>query len=347
MKSITENIFIENLTRNFSRSPMQINKLQESDAELIQIPGTSLLLAITTDSIVEEIESGLYNDPYMIGWMTVMASMSDLAAVGAEPIGILLNQSLPRNIKNKYLYKIQDGINDACNKCNIHVIGGDTNFSSSMQMSGCGIGFVKNNSFMTRIGCKPGDYLFSSGKLGRGNSYALFKLSVNTDISINPITYKPKAKLDKGQLICDYANCCMDTSDGFISTIDQLMRLNNIGIIIDNNLQEIIDHEAIELSNNTKIPEWMMLAGPHGEFELLFTIPPSKIDSFLKAATSVEWEPVRLGKVVKSQGLNIMQNEKQFSINTGMIRNLFDEVNGDIEKYIQELFKIDQLWPHE
>ena len=231
MNHITENIFIENLVRKFSRSPMQINKLQESDAELIIIPGSKTVIALTTDSIVEEIESGLYRDPYLIGWMTVMACMSDLAAVGAKPIGILINQSLPRNIDEKYLNKIQDGIHDACNECKIYVIGGDTNFSSSMQMSGCGIGFFENNSYRTRIGCEPGDFLFSTGKLGQGNSYALFKLSMNEDISEKPISYKPKARLDKGQLICDYVNCCMDTSDGFISTIDQLMRLNNIGFV--------------------------------------------------------------------------------------------------------------------
>ncbi len=62
--------------------PIQINKLQESDSELLNI---NILendqLAVTTDSIVEEIEMGIYKDPYLIGWMTVMVNMSDLAAV--------------------------------------------------------------------------------------------------------------------------------------------------------------------------------------------------------------------------------------------------------------------------
>ena len=61
---------------------------------LIQIPGTSLVIAITTDSIVKELKTGLYSDPYTIGWMTVLANASDLAAVGPEPSGILISETL-------------------------------------------------------------------------------------------------------------------------------------------------------------------------------------------------------------------------------------------------------------
>ena len=86
---VHENALVESLVRALPRSLDQANGLGESDAELLRLPGTDLLLAITTDAIVEEIEAGLYRDPYLIGWMTVMSSASDLAAVGADPLGIL------------------------------------------------------------------------------------------------------------------------------------------------------------------------------------------------------------------------------------------------------------------
>ena len=92
LNQILENSSIKNLVKIFSRSPLQQNRLHESDAELINLPGTNITLAITMDSIVEEIEAGLYTDPYLIGWMTVMVNASDLAAVGAKPLGILINE---------------------------------------------------------------------------------------------------------------------------------------------------------------------------------------------------------------------------------------------------------------
>jgi len=90
---VRENALVESLVRALPRSSLQRNGVGESDAELVRLPGSDLLLAITNDAIVEEIEIGLYRDPYLIGWVTVVASASDLAAVGADPVGILLSQT--------------------------------------------------------------------------------------------------------------------------------------------------------------------------------------------------------------------------------------------------------------
>jgi len=81
LNSILENKVINKLIESFERSPMQWNKPHESDAEIIQL-NDNTKLATTTDSISEEISTGLYNDPYLIGWMIVTVNMSDLAAVG-------------------------------------------------------------------------------------------------------------------------------------------------------------------------------------------------------------------------------------------------------------------------
>ena len=56
--TITEHALIESLTRHFQRSPLQLNRLQEADAEIIRLdPRGNICLAATTDSIVEEIEN--------------------------------------------------------------------------------------------------------------------------------------------------------------------------------------------------------------------------------------------------------------------------------------------------
>ena len=89
MQEIQENALVAQLALHMTRNPRQLNGLQESDAELITLStGKSPILAVTTDSIVEEIEANLYTDPFLIGWMTVMVNLSDLAAVGAESIGV-------------------------------------------------------------------------------------------------------------------------------------------------------------------------------------------------------------------------------------------------------------------
>ncbi len=93
--TILENQTVERLARTFRRSPCQMNRWNESDAEIIRLGDTGVTLAITTDSIVEEIASGLYEAPYVIGWMAAMVNFSDLAAVGAAPAGLLIAETLP------------------------------------------------------------------------------------------------------------------------------------------------------------------------------------------------------------------------------------------------------------
>jgi thiamine-monophosphate kinase len=116
LKDILENKIINNLTKSFPRSPLQMNNIHETDAEIIQLENSPYDLAITIDTISEEIKTGLYSDPYLIGWMSVMVNMSDLAAVGAFPIGIVISQIIPKDISNDFLEKLQTGINDACIK---------------------------------------------------------------------------------------------------------------------------------------------------------------------------------------------------------------------------------------
>jgi len=344
MNHVIENKFIDFLVRDLPRSPYQKNALQESDAELVQIPGTETILAITTDSIIEEIETGLYTDPFLIGWMTVMINASDLAAVGAEPLGILLNETLPKGLTESFIMKIQSGIKEACEICNMPVLGGDTNHSSSFQMGGSAIGIVSKNQLLTRVGCQPGDILFISAKPGSGNSFAVSILADKTSGLLPVVSYKPYARLMEGKMLAGYATSCMDSSDGFIATIDQLMRSNNTGFIIDFFPEDFIHPETLNFSHIANIPPWMFLAGIHGEFELVFTVPREKVTQFTAQAHAAEWYPVRLGTVIRDNELQMRIYNSYIKADTALIRNLFDTTRGNIKEYLAELFKIDQQW---
>jgi thiamine-monophosphate kinase len=172
---IIENNILKALTASFNRSPSQRNMLLESDAEIIRLrDGT--FLAITVDSIVEEIASGLYTDPYLIGWMTVTASISDLTAVGAEPIGILLIENIPSEYPADKLQLIQKGIHDACCEYGTFVLGGDTNSSYELQMGATAIGIIEDENFISRLGCQEDDLLMISNPMGLGMGFALTQL---------------------------------------------------------------------------------------------------------------------------------------------------------------------------
>jgi len=336
LNSIIENENINKLISSFRRSPVQINKPHESDAEIIQL--SDFKLAITTDNISEEISTGLYDDPYLIGWMIVTVNMSDLAAVGASPVGILITEIIPPNYEEYKLKELQRGISEACIAYNTFVLGGDTNGGKELILSGSAIGIIKNKKPITRLGTKVGDILYSTAKLGIGNAYAVSKLISRRS---STISYKPIARLRESGSLNKYTAYCMDTSDGLISTLDQLMRVNNVGFELCKDWENIIDDVALEVMNSVGLPSWLLFCGQHGEFELVFTIPQNQDKQFLAEALLNKVEPIKLGKVIPDNEININIYGELHSIDTTLIRNLPFRANGDINHYLKLLLEYD------
>ena len=335
MTAVIENSLIESLVDGMPRSDIQIGSVHESDAELLRLPGTGDLLAVTTDSIAEEIELGLYRDPYLIGWMVVIVNASDLAAVGADPIGILLSETLPPSLTVEDRARLQSGIRDACAACGLPVLGGDTNSASHFQMGATAIGVVRDGIPMTRVGCGAGDILYATGPLGHGSCFALARLDERLAPAVGDLRYQPGPRLREGRTLRAFATACMDTSDGALAAIDQLMRINGVGFELD--MSEAVHPAARHLAMLLGLPAWMMLAGLHGEFELLFTVPADASSGLLYAAESGGWSPVRIGSVVSEVGVRIVEDDATIALDTGRIRNLFAEPPAGLEALVAQL----------
>lgn len=340
---IIKNKSFENIVRRFARSALQQKYFHESAAELIKFPGNNLALAITMDSLVEEIETGIYGDPYLIGWMTVMANASDLAAIGASPLGIIISQTFLPDISEAFKNDLQHGIEDACKACYMSVLGGDSHFSSRMEMTGCAIGLTTEGPSLTRIGCRPGDYLFISGNPGQGNAFAMNQLT-DTKLSEHIINdYRPQARLKEGCALPNFAGSCIDSANGVFAALDQLSRLNKVGFRIELELENFLHPQALAFCQSEQYPLWLMLAGNHGEFELIFSVAPEKIDMFLEHTRQIYWEPILMGEVSENPHICFLNKDKMVSIDTGRIRNLFSECHGDGRQYIKKLLELDKL----
>jgi thiamine-monophosphate kinase len=335
MQQVAENALIARLTSLFPHSPLRLNGIQESDAELVRFPGSDRILAITTDAIVEEIDAGLYSDPYLVGWMTVMASISDLAAVGAEPIGLLIAESLPRDTPDADIVALQKGIGDACTHTGTFVLGGDTNFSDRLHTTGMAIGSIPAGSSLTRIGCSPGEILYCTGPLGSGNAFAALQMSGIQ--SPENFSYRPVARIREGISLRSHASVCMDTSDGLFATLDQIGRLNNCGFHLEDGWEQHIATGALSVASLAGIGPWMLLAGPHGEFELAFTVPEQRTTELHSAAEQAGWVPVRLGLVSDRPGIRLeswgtLDPDDLASIRNHPLRN-----KSDIRKFLRFL----------
>jgi thiamine-monophosphate kinase len=346
MNEIIENAMISSWVRHFLRHPSQVNQLHESDAELLEIPtDPQNYLAVTIDTVADEVANGLYQDPYTIGWVTVMACTSDLAAVGAYPLGMVLSVCVESKRDKAFTDAIARGIADACQRLGIFILGGDINLTPSLSLTGCAFGTVPRKSVMTRCGCQEGEYLFISGEAGIGNALGLVRLK-NLPGELFPETlYRPTAHIHHGQIIAPFASCCMDTSDGVLTTLDQLIRLNNKGFIIAGDWDQILSPLVWQLCKKTKTPPWAMLAGPHGEFRLIFTVPTNNVDSLLARFQTTKNKPILLGRVQEKPVITIKSPAGDMKdIDMAPLRNLLDSVNGNLQRYVEEFMECISRW---
>jgi thiamine-monophosphate kinase len=329
---VKENELIGALARRFARSPRQVNALHESDAELIRLPGLDALLAVTVDAIVEEIELGLYDDPFLIGWMTVTVAVSDLAAVGADPLGVLLVEALPPDLEDTARDQLQEGIDAACTAYNAPVLGGDTNSAPVLHVAGVAVGLVPAASPLMRIGAQPGHVLCTTGPLGSGSAFAALRRLNQTP----PFSFQPRARLDAGRRLRERTACCMDTSDGTLAALDQLMRLNDVGFHLDDP-DGWLHPAAHEVAQQVGVPPWMMLAGLHGEFELLFCLPSDVLPTLQQEAAQDGWQPVQIGSVIETPRVELQTGTDVLAIDTGSIRDLFTSTLPPLDELIQQI----------
>lgn len=334
-----ETSIIRQVAGAFARHPYQVNGLLEADAEIIRLPGKEEYLVLKIDGIHEEIKTKLYDDPYLIGWMTVTAPISDLAAVGAVPTGILLSLILPQHFNNYWLEQFKTGICDACDKYKTYVLGGDTNFDENFSVSSTVIGYLSQNPPLLRRGMKPGHLLYTTASLGLGNLYAYTKFF---DASIK-MEYKPVARLAESKIISHYATACMDTSDGLFPALAVLSEINHIGFRLAS-LETVLHQDIFKTIVDSGIPPWMFLAGPHGEYELIFSIPPHLQQAFEHDCKKQNWRPIYLGEITETKNIFFKSESVEVESHPDKIPNLFFESGGNIPAYFELLMQQHKSW---
>ena len=344
-EEILENKAINAWARHFVRPPFQLNKLHESDAELVETEDGSPILAVTIDTVSEEIRQGLYRDPFTMGWVTVMANFSDLAAVGAEPLGIVISVSLRPERADSFRDGIAQGMAAACRALGVFILGGDTNAAAEVSLTGCAFGFVPRGEKLMRVGCRPGDAVFLSGGAGRGNALGLRVLARMPEEFFPEGSYRPVARLKEGKLIRKFATSCMDTSDGLFITLDQLVRLNHIGFSIAAGWEKVLALDVYQFCGRTGIPHWFMAAGIHGEFELVFTVPQKAVNEFLEAVEKMNFHPILLGVVQEKPGIElVLPSGDKTEIDMAPLRNLWAAGDSSLTRLLEEHHAWGRKW---
>lgn len=293
LDAVDENRLIAGITAALPRSERSRNRLHESDAELVDIGLEATWLAATTDTVAEEITTGLYADPELMGWMAVTVNLSDLAAVGARPVGLLLSLTLDPAWDEAFVGAVSRGIAQACRAHDCGILGGDTNVGSPA-LGGTALGLVARERAMRRVGMEEGDGVYLTGPVGLGGAYAA-AWSAGPPLA-GTVPYRPVARLPEAAVIARFASACMDTSDGLMFTLDQLARLNRAALEV-RDLDALLHPAAAAICRAAGLPPLLLLSVIHGEFELCFTVPARREEAFRDAMAAAGFAPLCAGRV--------------------------------------------------
>jgi thiamine-monophosphate kinase len=332
MGDIAENRLLARWGERLGRAPGQVGRFNETDAELVPL-GDGRLLALTVDTVDEEVRAGLYRDPRTAGRIAAVAALSDLAAVGADPLGLLLSVGLPREGRELVQERVAQGVREVCDATGTFVLGGDTNDSQTLTVGGVAAGLVPRDSVLMRVGARPGDLVCVSGRVGAGAALAAARLLApdKEAAGYGEDDFRPMPRLREGRRLRGVASACMDTSDGLVATLDQIARLNGVAIRITRPAEDLLEPGATAVRARLGLPAFAFLAGHHGEFELVFTVPEDRWDA-LEAARD-GWEPLAVGRVEAGAGLFLGSRE----IDGARVRNLLSDVGGDPRAYARAL----------
>lgn len=262
------------------KSSHQLNDLFESDCEIMRTSRSGYLTS-SIDSLAEEISIGLYKEPETWAWMTVMSSVSDLAASGSTPHGLMLAAQWSFGTSEQTKRQFYKGIYKACQAAEVPLLGGDSGYAASHVFTSNILGHSKLKPLM-RTGVQAGDYLVlvKSRKLGIGPAIAL-KLLLNAEEHTLPEKlFRPAPDWKLVKMLRPLCRAAIDTSDGLTLGLHTLAQLNRLGFVVRWN-KETLHPAAIKFCRKLNIPPLMLWLGDLGDLQTLLVVPEKNLNKVL------------------------------------------------------------------
>ncbi|MGK7933768.1 MAG: thiamine-phosphate kinase [Microcystaceae cyanobacterium] len=215
------------------------------DAAILNVPDEQQLI-VTTDVLVDKVHfSQQTTEAEAVGWRSVAANLSDIAAMGGYPLGITVGLSLTPDMTLVWLKKLYQGMADCLQTYQTVMLGGDICRSSEVTVAITALGRVFPHQVIRRSTANIGDVILITGEhgLSRGGLELLLSTdrTVNLDKTAKNKLIKahkyPRPRLDIIQQIhqqeMSFSLAGMDSSDGLADAIIQICRSSGVGATIE------------------------------------------------------------------------------------------------------------------
>jgi thiamine-monophosphate kinase len=263
------------------------------DAALIDPePGTQIV--VTSDTIVENIHFLQNDPPESVAHKLLGVNFSDIAAMGAEPLGYVLSLALPQSWaesqREAWLSGFAVGLSDMQIEVSAGLLGGDTVSSpGGLVLTVTAFGRVPSGRALQRSGARPGDIVFLTGTLGDA---ALGLAALQDRLTGLPEAVRtelvrryrhPSPRIGVGPRLVGLASAAIDVSDGLVADLGHLCRASNVTAAVDANALPLSAAAQTALTAQPDLLPLILTGGD--DYELAFTAP-AQAHTALAAVTS-------------------------------------------------------------
>lgn len=284
------------------------------------------LLVITTDSFVENVHfSPSWAGFREIGYRCLAATLSDLAAMAAEPVGFFVSVGLRPDFEVKNFLDIYSGFFELASRYEVELMGGDIVSSPSLFIALTAFGWGKRKWLRTRSEARPGDVVLVTGNPGRSalglealkkginstsQNYEMFLPFINAHL-------KPEPRIKEALLLTRIgAKAMEDISDGLASEAIHLAEESQVGIeIIAEKLPLTEEFKKAAKKIGAK-PENLILYGGE-DFELVFTVSEDRFSNLFEQAKKAGIKLTEVGRVIEGEKAWLIKGRKKIALRPG------------------------------
>jgi thiamine-monophosphate kinase len=251
-------------------------------------PGHQAVL--TVDAICAGVHYLPEDPPELVARKLMRVNLSDLAAMGAEPAGVLLTCAYPKDCTEDWVERFAAGLATDIEAFRCPVLGGDTVSTAGPALfSLTALGWVPQGQALRRNGARAGDVIAVTGTLGDGAlglwaARQLYSGAESTaDLRALAARYHlPQPRLAAGQALRGVASAAMDISDGLVQDLGHICRASGVRAEIFASALPMSE-AFLRLSAGQGEHKKMALSGGD-DYELCLTIPPQQLAQAIAAA---------------------------------------------------------------
>ena len=277
------------------------------DAALVR-PSPGHEVVITTDTLIAGVHFRADDPPADVARKALRVNLSDLAAKGARPVGVLQALALGYDTDDTFLQNYAYGLGDDLRRFDVPLLGGDTTAmprGGPLTITITALGEVPQGQALLRRGAQAGDLLCVSGTIGdaalglkalRGE---LLSMAEPHRAALARRYHLPEPRLALGQGLREIATACLDISDGLCADVGHLCTASGVAAEITWNAIPLSDpareHLAVHPADRA------LILGGGDDYELAFTIPPDRKSRALEVAARAETSIAVIGHVGRGQ----------------------------------------------